>query len=156
MIQAIMLQFIIGPVFLIMWVYDIRCETWTSLRKRLKYPVLLFLGMDLVISSVVILDSLTHFYGNLLSDTSKNLRFLILLNGVLGSVLVPLFDGRGWGVDWSSILFPLIHLIRAFPSFYIFYVWFSKGRNKKIIVAILYVLWVATTIYLCLKYPKIR
>lgn len=59
--------------------------------------------------------------------------------------------------DWFIILLYFVNLpiflFLHFPSFLIFWIQFSKNKKIKIKTTILYVLWCAISICLCLAFP---
>ncbi len=162
MIYAFGLQFLLSPVFFILWLWDYRKGggSLVPFKQRMKYSILLFLVTDFILFCILLLENKTNFCSAMVDYGPRDLNFLLLINGVIGSLcgyVSILFDDNVLLALLCGVLAVIgmvFMLFRAFPSFFIFYVWFSKNRKIKIVSTILYVLWILITIGLCLEFPQ--
>ena len=142
MVWAVMFQGITVFVFIIIFCNDKHNQAIVSRKKRFWYSILFFLGTEYLLRLFLVKKSqifILHSIFGLSAHLSYILDVIIKGEGV-----IPIF--------LYFVILP-IFLFLHFPSFLIFWIQFSKNIKIKIKTTILYVLWCAITIWLCLSFP---
>ena len=145
MVWAVMFQGITVFVFIIIFCKDKHNQAIVSRKKRFWYSVLLFIGIDVLFQLFLVKESQILILSNIFGGSTYLAYILLVVLGVLET-------------EWLYIILlyfvnmPVI-LFLHFPSFLIFWIQFSKNKKIKIKTTVLYVLWCAITIWLCLSFP---
>ena len=145
MVWAVMFQGITVFMFIIIFCKDKHNQAIVSRKKRFWYSVLLFIGIDVLFRLFLVKESQILILSNIFGGSTYLAYILLVVLGVLET-------------EWLYIILlyfvnmPII-LFLHFPSFLIFWIQFSKNKKIKIKTTVLYVLWCAITIWLCLSFP---
>ena len=145
MVWAMMFQGITAFVFIIIFCKDKHNQAIVSRKKRFWYSVLLFIGIDVLFRLFLVKESQILILFNIFGGSTYLSYILLVALDVLET-------------EWLYIILlyfvnmPII-LFLHFPSFLIFWIQFSKNKKIKIKTTVLYVLWCAITIWLCLSFP---
>lgn len=145
MVWAVMFQGITVFVFIIIFCNDKHNQAIVSRKKRFWYSVLLFIGIDVLFRLFLVKESQILVLFNIFGGSAYLAYILLVVLDVLETEW--LFIILLYFVNMPIILF--LH----FPSFLIFWIQFSKNKKIKIKTTVLYVLWCAITIWLCLSFP---
>lgn len=141
MVWAVMFQGITVFVFIIIFCNDKHNQAIVSRKKRFLYSTLLFIGTDFLLRLFLVKESQILILFNIFGLSVPLLNILDVIKGA-GFLSIFLY----------FVILP-IYLFLHFPSFLIFWIQFSKNKKIKIKTTVLYVLWCAITIWLCLSFP---
>ena len=141
MVWAVMFQGITVFMFIIIFCKDKHNQAIVSRKKRFWYSVLLFIGTDFLLRLFLVKESQILILFNIFGLSVPLLNILDVIKGA-GFLSIFLY----------FVILP-IYLFLHFPSFLIFWIQFSKNKKIKIKTTVLYVLWCAITIWLCLLFP---
>ena len=138
-----MFQGITAFVFIIIFCNDKHNQAIVSQKKRFWYSILFFGGTELLLRLFLVKKSQLFILHNIFG-LSAHLPYILDVI-IKGEGVIPI-------LHYFVVLLP-IFLFLHFPSFLIFWIQFSKNKKIKIKTTILYVLWCAISICLCLAFP---
>ena len=126
--------------FWVIFLNDRHNQSIVANQKRLWYSILLFISFDFLVRILLVNDSQILIW-NLIFGSYE-----IILN--IKNILRP--------IDFVTVIIymvgiPLTFLMK-FPSFIIFWIWFSKNTKIKLLTTMLYILWVLITVWIYINF----